>query len=125
MELSGCRILIVEDEEDIRETLKDFFESEGCIVTTACHGKAALNELRSNEAPHLILLDLMMPVMNGEEFVSHKNAHAHWNQIPILIMSADHHAAERAEAMNVKWCILKPLSLNRLVSMAEEALSVA
>ncbi len=124
MELSGRRILIVEDEEDIRETLRDFFEGEGCHVSTAIHGKDALQALDTQEHPHLILLDLMMPVMNGEEFVSHKNAQSRWAAIPIVIMSADHHTEQRANAMKIKWFIRKPLSLNHLVSMAGEALGV-
>lgn len=124
MELNGRRILIVEDEEDIRETLRDFFEGEGCKVSTAGHGEEALQTLASEEQPHLILLDLMMPVMNGEEFVAKKNEDASFSKIPVLIMSADHQTEQRAQAMKIKHFIRKPLSLNRLISMAGEALNV-
>lgn len=124
MEFRGRRILIVEDEADIRETLRDFFESEGCHVSTAGHGQEALAMLEAQTHPDLILLDLMMPVMNGEVFVGHKNQDPRTARIPLMIMSADLHTEQRANAMKVKWFIRKPLSLHDLMSMAEKAMSV-
>ena len=124
MDFSGRRILIVEDEADIRETLRNFFESEGAAVSTAGHGQQALDVLAAEQHPHLILLDLMMPVMNGEVFVSQKNQGPVTAQIPVVIMSADHYTEQRANSMKIKWFIRKPLSLQSLITMAEEALGV-
>src|SRR4051812_34875241 len=60
------RLLVVDDDEDIRETLQAVFESEGYLVTTASNGLEALDRLRTMPtAPCVIVLDLMMPVMSG------------------------------------------------------------
>ncbi len=84
-------ILIIEDDEDIRENLKDLLESEGLRVSSACNGKAAL-ELLENEhdVPSLILLDLMMPIMDGREFLEILKTKypEKSSNIPIVIISA-------------------------------------
>jgi CheY-like chemotaxis protein len=122
MQLIGHKILIVEDDEDIREVLRDFFESEGCLVATALNGREALTRLEVGPRPDLIFLDLMMPVMNGEEFVIEMKKTSDWAKIPIVILSADHRAAELANELKIKWCVKKPVALKTLVTMAEEAL---
>lgn len=62
--MRDAKILVVEDDDDIRDTLKELLEEEGYQVDTAANGEQALRRLRS-EAPQIILLDLMMPVMDG------------------------------------------------------------
>ena len=58
-------VLIVEDEADIRDLLRELLEYEGFQVSTASQGREALTLLENEPRPHAILLDLMMPVMNG------------------------------------------------------------
>jgi CheY-like chemotaxis protein len=64
-------ILIIEDEPDLRETLKELFQLEGFKVLTASNGQEGLKALRESGKPCLIFLDLMMPIMSGWEFILH------------------------------------------------------
>ncbi len=64
------RLLLVEDDETLRESLRETLEDYGFSVDEAEHGRAALEYLRSHASPCLVLLDLMMPVMNGWEFMA-------------------------------------------------------
>ena len=66
--LRGTRLLLVEDDAGIRTTLGELLTDEGLVVTTAANGRQALHELRNAAAPDVIVLDLMMPVMDGWEF---------------------------------------------------------
>jgi CheY-like chemotaxis protein len=122
MDLLGRKILIVEDDEDIRDILKDFFEAEGCDVAAAVNGRAALDHLEEKGRPDLIFLDLMMPIMSGEEFVHHLKKNPDWAQTPIVIMSADHQTSKVAGELKIKNFVRKPITLRSLVAMAEEAL---
>ena len=73
-------LLIVEDDTDLRETLKELLEIEGYTVTMASNGKEALSFLKKTQKfSHLILLDLMMPIMDGASFLDafHKNKSFH------------------------------------------------
>ena len=83
-----ARILVVEDDADIRETLREVLTDHGYVVTTACNGREALDALDQITEPSAILLDLMMPVMTGPEFLEeldHRNPPSH---SPIVIVSA-------------------------------------
>jgi CheY-like chemotaxis protein len=121
----GKRILIIEDEEDIREILKEFFEGEGFDVLTAVHGMDAMRVLEEKGNPNLILIDLMMPVMSGEEFIEKKKTIPHLCDIPTVIMSADHRTQAKAAALGIKWAINKPLELSALVSIVDEVFNGA
>lgn len=86
-------VLIIEDDSDIREILKEFLESEGCEVATAVNGKEGLkclDELSKTNQPKLILLDLFMPVMDGREFLkAMKETRAQLQgKIPVIVLSA-------------------------------------
>src|SRR4051812_14163920 len=63
-------LLVIEDDTDHREVVRDVLEEEGYQVDTAAHGRAGLARLSSGPPPDLILLDLMMPVMDGWEFMA-------------------------------------------------------
>ena len=111
------RILIVEDEPDIRESLQEIFESEGYLITTASNGKEALECLKTALPPNLILLDLMMPTMNGEEFVAEQRLNVDFAKIPVLLMSADNSTEKKAIQMGVNGHVRKPLELEDLLTM--------
>lgn len=120
--MKHSHILIVEDEEDIREVLHDFLESEGMRVSVAANGLEALRFLKNGpRKPDLILLDLMMPEMNGQEFLQSLRAVQSFSSIPIVIMSADHQTAQKAELLGQKSYIRKPLDLSRLLGLIQEA----
>lgn len=84
---STKRILIVEDDHDTRVALRHMFETLGLRVDTAANGIAALKLLKTLK-PNLILLDMMMPLMNGTEFLKAKNNHEDLKDIPVIVMSA-------------------------------------
>jgi CheY-like chemotaxis protein len=80
------RVLIVEDDEAIRETLRELLEFEGFEVATAANGREAVSQLQRTERPCLILLDLMMPVMNGWEFLRKRREDLTIATIPVVVV---------------------------------------
>jgi CheY-like chemotaxis protein len=84
----GPLVLIVDDDRDSRETARMVLEEEGYTVDVAADGHAALNRLRSAPSPTLLLVDLMMPVMDGSAFLSALEASAELSCIPVVIMTA-------------------------------------
>jgi CheY-like chemotaxis protein len=111
--LRSLRLLVVEDDDMIREALTELLRDEGALVTPASNGREALQELRSGRAPDLILLDLMMPVMDGWEFRVDQRADPALASIPIIAMSADMSAKARAIAADAY--LRKPLDFSELV----------
>jgi CheY-like chemotaxis protein len=82
-----CRVLVVEDEAHIRELMTRVLEKEGWSVSTAENGRVALE--RVGEAlPELIFLDLMMPVMDGFEFLREFRSVEEWRGIPVIVVTA-------------------------------------
>lgn len=116
------RILVVEDDRDIRETLADALEGEGYGVVSAVDGLDALERLRATPLPELILLDLMMPRMNGMQFCDEKRKVSEWSGIPVVVLSADSQAKERAEACGAVSCLQKPVKLARLLETVANVL---
>ncbi len=111
--LRGLRLLVVEDDDMIREALTELLRDEGALVTAAANGREALQALRSSSGTDLILLDLMMPVMDGWEFRVDQRADPQLAPIPLIAMSADMSAKARAIAADAY--LRKPLDFNELV----------
>lgn len=122
MQQEVVTVLIVEDETDIRESLGELLVAEGFSVSPANNGRVALDQLRSAaELPNVILLDLMMPVMDGESFRREQLADARIAGIPIVIMSAARDIVEAGERMRAFAVLKKPMSIDLLVSSLREA----
>jgi len=87
--MANHHIVVIEDDEDLRETLRELLEMEGFQVSTACNGLEGLRLIERSSRPCLILLDLMMPVMDGWEFLDtlRQNA-AQLAQAPVAVVSA-------------------------------------
>jgi CheY-like chemotaxis protein len=122
--LQGLRLLVVEDDETIRSSLADLLCDEGATLATVANGREALEALRcAPQPPDLILLDLMMPVMDGWEFRIAQRADRMLSGIPLIAMSADRSAKARAIAADAY--VGKPLDFEALVgrirSVVEEA----
>jgi CheY-like chemotaxis protein len=111
-------ILVVEDESDIRESLKDALESEGYRVLVASNGLEALGMLPELRRPSLILLDLMMPVMDGWEFAEALQANAELATIPIVVVTAFGREAETRKIAS-RGAIAKPVDLDLLFDMVK------
>src|SRR5687767_4763614 len=87
--LPRCSILVVDDDRDIRESLIDVLEGQGYLVSGAENGQDALEYLRHAPAlPELILLDVMMPLMNGIQFRAAQRKNPVWIGIRVLVMTA-------------------------------------
>jgi CheY-like chemotaxis protein len=116
--MRGTRpILVVEDDHDVRVTLRAVLEEEGYAVFTATNGRDALDLLEREEPrPGLILLDLMMPIMDGWQFAALLKANATLAAIPFAVASA----VARYEAPSRAIAILnKPLDLDALLELAQ------
>ncbi len=112
-------ILIVEDDDDIRFSLKEMLEIEGYQVDIARNGREGLDVLSQLDFPCLILLDLMMPVMSGDEFLLAKNQLPEIAKIPVIIVSA---VADRTrvDRPGVVQFVRKPIHMETLLRVVEE-----
>lgn len=109
------RILLVEDDDDMRLDLAELLREEGHVVATAANGQEALDWLR-DQAPStdLILLDLMMPVMSGWEFRTRQLAEPRTARIPVVVMTGVD--LRRADAdLQAAAYFVKPLDLDGLL----------
>jgi CheY-like chemotaxis protein len=107
-------VLVVEDHEDLREMLVALLQTEGFDVLTAQNGAEALERLH-DELPSVILLDLMMPVMAGDEFRRRQLADPRLRDVPVICMTAAHDGAVRAARMGVDAYFQKPVDFDRLI----------
>lgn len=113
------RTLIVDDDEDIREVMELILESRGHEVSTARDGRAALRSLLSGSRPDVILLDMMMPRMDGEAFLGAMRAHPELVDIPVIIISGMQDAQRTAHQLGVAGCLVKPVDLDDLVAAVQ------
>ena len=112
-------IVVIEDDTDLRETMKDLLEIKGFSVTTASNGKEGLEVIERNGKPCLILLDLMMPEMNGWEFLEtlQRDQPALLAQTPVAVISA---AADMSDVSQYGCSqFKKPVSVDRLYQLAQ------
>ena len=119
------RVLLVDDDFDIRAVLLEVLEQEGYRVSVATNGQDALAFLETNPAPDLILLDLMMPVMNGYEFREHQVANTNWSKIPVIVMSADggKSNSDRQERLKGAVFVKKPPDLDEFLQTVQNQIS--
>src|SRR5216684_2351169 len=85
---SQCPVLIVEDDDDLRDMMAQLLTIEGFRAVAVANGREALEHLQSAEKPDVILLDLMMPVMDGWEFRRRQKADPDLAQVPVIVLSA-------------------------------------
>lgn len=113
-------ILIIDDDPAIREMLMDTLDDEGFVTAVAGDGDEALAYLKQNaERPCLILLDLMMPRMDGWQFLQERKAFPELATIPVVILSARPDGAEQAHKLCVTGYIPKPIDHAQLVVSAQ------
>src|SRR5712692_2903624 len=117
--MEQCKILVVEDDADIRDSLKELLEEEGYRIETAANGQQALARMQEPAPPHVILLDLMMPVMDGWEFQRElRQLPAYW-EIPVIVLSA---SKVFREPLDAKAFIPKPVDAEVLLETLESFL---
>ena len=117
---TGKTILVVEDDVDIRSALLGILEDEGYAVVGAANGAEALEHLRSVGLPSLILLDLMMPVMNGWQFRAEQKQDQNLNRIPVVVISADGNVRQKAASIDAQGFLKKPIDLDNLLELVEK-----
>lgn len=110
-------ILVIEDDPSIRDILKLALEFEGYGVALASNGKEGLLYLETMPLPNMILLDLMMPIMNGWEFMEIFKEQDKFKHIPVLIVSA---FSEKAKTIEATAFIPKPVELETLINSIRE-----
>jgi CheY-like chemotaxis protein len=115
---SRGRLLLVEDDVDIRETLAEVFEEEGYEVARAANGREALVELGSRPLPAVILLDLMMPVMDGWQLHAELQKVVELATIPLIVLSADGQV-EQTACFRGAGHLRKPPDVVELLEMVE------
>jgi CheY-like chemotaxis protein len=109
------RILVVEDDTSIRELLVELLESEGYTVASAVNGLEGLKILQTDTIPDLILIDLMMPVMDGYSFRTEQLKNPLWSKIPTVVMSAEANAKEKMKNFNITAFLSKPVELETIL----------
>ncbi|MCO5167680.1 MAG: response regulator [Planctomycetes bacterium] len=114
--MARARVLIVDDDPDLREELRHLCELEGYLVVVASHGEEARALLDGGEAPCIVVLDLMMPVMNGWELLRWlRAAESPHRRVPVVIMSASTYAPATGQAFDVEATLTKPVAVPDLL----------
>lgn len=114
-------IMIVDDDPDLRDTLRAYIELHGYDTLAAANGREALDLLGSlpvDQRPCLILLDLMMPVMDGYAFRAEQQKLARASDIPVVVITAG--ANVRNDELEAAAVIHKPLNMGRLMSAVRQ-----
>lgn len=110
-------ILVVEDDADIRNVMVDVLESEGYHAEAATNGKEALDLLHKISKPCLVLLDMMMPIMNGREFLDKVMEDSVLAPIPVLIVSA---IADKTNTKGAVGFLKKPVDIEMVLEMVNQ-----
>lgn len=108
-------ILIVDDEADIRESLQEFFEEEGYEVTTAANGADALHRLEADMLPCVVILDIMMPLVDGNEVYRRMQQDPRLAHVPVIVSTSDPSRAPAGVPV-----MKKPTNLGRLLQAVQE-----
>lgn len=115
---SCCRtILVVEDDDDIRNVIVEILESEGYPTREATNGKEALDILSTMAKPCLVLLDMMMPIMNGRQFLDKVMTDSYLAPIPVLIVSA---VADKTNSEGSVGFLKKPIDIEVVLKVVSQ-----
>lgn len=114
------KILIIDDDMDLRGHFQQLYEMEDYLVITAKNGQEALdclNSLSDTALPDLILLDYNMPVMDGEEFSKRKNKNPRYAAIPLILITASGELMKTMDKVDADAYLNKPLSIDQLLKL--------
>ena len=109
-------VLVVEDESYLCELIADVLESEGHIARKASNGQEAIELIREHP-PQLILLDLMMPVMNGWEFMQALRDNPEWDGIPVVLITAVYDVKRTKMQTEAKAVLTKPFDIDDVIQI--------
>lgn len=112
----NSKVLIVEDDEWIRDCIRELLEEEGLQVVVATNGRDAIELLHAmSELPQLILLDLMMPVMDGNAFRDTQAVDVRLAEIPVVVMTADGQIEAKQAKLGAREYLKKPVKIDTLI----------
>lgn len=120
-------ILLVDDDEDLIERFREVFELEEFDVYTASNGKEALDMLKTmpeSDLPDVIMLDYMMPVMNGEKFSQVRQNDPRLKKIPMVLMTANRNVKEIMHTVHANAYMEKPMDMDYMVRIADNFVHV-
>ncbi len=117
-------VMVVDDDEDIREIISIILAARGIDTVLAGDGVEALEQVRANGPPALILLDLMMPRMDGKELVRELRSDPETAATPIVVMSGNAEARTTAAAIGDCGWLPKPVGLEELLAVVHRFLPV-
>jgi CheY-like chemotaxis protein len=115
--LPPCPVLIVEDDADLREMMAQLLTLEGYQIEAVANGREALEYLNEAPRPDVILLDLMMPIMDGWEFRRRQQNDPALADVPVIVLTALDQAQARANDLNGVDFLKKPLDFDRLLEL--------
>jgi CheY-like chemotaxis protein len=114
-------ILLVDDDLNIRTVITEILEDEGYRVVSAANGQEALRYLQQQpDAPCLILLDLMMPVMSGWDFRRAQQQDPQLASIPVVVISADNSVQHKAASLAASDYLAKPIDIDLLITTVSQ-----
>lgn len=115
-------VLVVDDDEHVRECLSELLRLESCVVQTAANGRDALDQLRAERPrPDVVLCDLEMPQMDGRAFVLALKADPKLSEIPVVLISGAERVAAEADQLGVFGSLKKPTKAAALLEVMHEA----
>ncbi len=121
--LEGKKILIVDDDEELHILYGLYLRGESFQILKAYNGKEAL-EIMNKEMPDLIVLDMIMPVMDGEEFLKKLHHEPRFKEVPIIIASVNEKIpAKMFEIANIYTALRKPFTIDILINKIREVFS--
>ena len=112
---SSAEVLLVEDDPEIRASLRELLGEEGFALYETANGLEAIEYLRSGNRPRVIILDLAMPVVNGWEFRIAQKANPSISEIPVVIISAREQTSDDVAWMEAAEFLPKPIDVERLL----------
>ena len=115
-------ILVVEDDEIIRESMREVFELEGFDVVTASNGREALEVVRAGMRPQAVILDLFMPVMDGWQFLAEIERDRDLADLPVTVVSA---AGDRVSGIGRRRYLRKPVTSATLIAAVRACAAMA
>ncbi len=115
--MGSMTVMIVDDNQDIRALIRQALQFEGYDVVQAENGDVARRRLVAGEKPHVVLLDMMMPVMDGKQFLEWKNQQPDWANIPVIVISA---LAGDTTLTGIRGYLRKPIDIDDMMDMIQK-----
>jgi CheY-like chemotaxis protein len=113
-------VLVVDDEPAVRQMFEDILSGEGSEVVSAVDGRAALDLLNDGTQPCVILLDLMMPRMNGWQFAEELHADPALRELPLAVVAANPRFKPDAERLGARRWLGKPIDIDELLATVDD-----